>query len=57
MAFVLNSEVNALLEKEGTEVLPVIFLDGKIYIKGRYLNHDERPAFFRAALGKTEEAA
>jgi hypothetical protein len=57
MAFVLNSAVNALLEKEGTEVLPIIFLDGEIYIKGRYLNHDERPAFFRAALGKAEEAA
>jgi hypothetical protein len=48
--------VKALLEKEGTTVLPVIFIDGEVYMKGRYPNHDERPVFFRAALGIPEEA-
>jgi hypothetical protein len=46
--------VKTLLEKEGTSVLPLIFIDGEVYMKGRYPNHDERPAFFRAALGQEE---
>ena len=55
MAFVQNPSVKALLDKEGTEVLPLIFLDGEIHLKGRYPTREERPAFFRAALGKDEE--
>jgi hypothetical protein len=39
------------------EVLPLIYLDGEVYMKGRYPNHDERPAFFRAAMGVGKEAA
>ncbi|WP_395745471.1 arsenite efflux transporter metallochaperone ArsD [Prosthecobacter sp.] len=58
MAFAQNPAVKEALQKEGTAVLPLIFLDGEIYMKGRYPNHDERPAFFRAALGiKEKEAA
>jgi hypothetical protein len=57
MAFAQNPVVKTFLEKEGTTVLPLIFLDGEVYMKGRYPNHDERPAFFRAALGVQEEAA
>ena len=57
MAFVQNPAVKALLEKEGAEVLPLIFLDGEVQIKGRYPTRDERPDFFRAALGDTKEAA
>jgi hypothetical protein len=57
MAFAQNPVVKTFLEKEGTTVLPLIFLDGEVYMKGRYPNHDERPAFFRAALGIQEEAA
>lgn len=56
MAFAKNAAVKALLEKEGTTALPVIFIDGEVYLKGRYPNHDERPVFFRAALGIQEEA-
>lgn len=56
MAFAKNAAVKVLLEKEGTTVLPVIFIDGAVYMKGRYPNHDERPVFFRAALGIPEEA-
>ena len=57
MAFAKNPAVKALLEKEGTTVLPLIFLDGEVYLKGRYPNHDERPVFFRAALGQEELAS
>jgi sulfur carrier protein ThiS len=56
MAFAKNAAVKALLEKEGTTVLPVIFIDGEVYLKGRYPNHDERPVFFRTVLGIEEEA-
>lgn len=56
MAFAKNAAVKALLEKEGATVLPVIFIDGEVYMKGRYPNHDERPVFFRTALGIPEEA-
>jgi len=55
MAFAQNPAIKSLLEKEGAEVLPVIFFDGEVRLKGRYPTKEERPAFFRAALGKTEE--
>jgi len=55
MAFVKNESVKALLDKEGSEVLPLIFLDGQIFLKGRYPTPVERPAFLRAALGQTEK--
>lgn len=57
MAFVQNAMVKALLEKEGAHVLPLIFLEGEVYLKGRYPTREERPAFFRAALGMEMEVA
>ena len=57
MAFAQNAAVKDALQKEGVEVLPLIYLDGEVYMKGRYPNHDERPAFFRAAMGVSEELA
>ncbi|MEP6672185.1 MAG: arsenite efflux transporter metallochaperone ArsD [Chthoniobacter sp.] len=57
MAFVQNPAVKALLEAEKTEALPLIFLDGELRLKGRYPTAEERPAFFRAALGKDEAVA
>ena len=57
MAFAENARVKALLDKEGTEVLPLIFLDGEVYLKGRYPTAEERPVFFRAALGQIEKVA
>jgi hypothetical protein len=48
--------VKALLDKEGVEVLPVIFWDGEVHLKGRYPTKDERPHWFRVALGKEEAA-
>lgn len=55
LAFVTNAAVRTALEKEGVGVLPLIFLNGEVYLKGRYPSHDERPVFFRAALGVKEE--
>ena len=52
MAFVQNPEVKALLDKEGVEVLPLIFVDGQLRLKGRYLTDVER-----AALGESAEVA
>eukprot|EP01031_Cornospumella_fuschlensis_P013680 gene13680-16723_t len=36
MAFVENTSVKALLELNGAGVLPVILLDGVVYLQGRY---------------------
>lgn len=57
MAFVENPLVKALLENEGAEVLPVILWDGEVRLKGRYPTKDERPVWFRVALGKEEVAS
>lgn len=55
LAFVQNETVKGLLEKDGADVLPIIFLDEEIRFKGRYPNQDERPTFIRAALGNMGE--
>ena len=55
IAFAQNVAVKALLEKEGPDALPLIFLRGELRLKGRYPTADERPDFFRAALGEPEE--
>ncbi|RBQ32683.1 arsenical resistance operon transcriptional repressor ArsD [Arcobacter sp. FW59] len=34
--YVINSEVSQLLNKEGVEVLPLIFLDNELLFKGDY---------------------
>jgi Arsenical resistance operon protein ArsD len=41
LEFVLNRTVKALLETEGNEALPVIFVDGTIQMKGRYPDEAE----------------
>jgi hypothetical protein len=55
MAFVQNPTVKNLLDKESTEALPLILLDGEVYLKGRYLTDAERVTFSRAALGEGAE--
>lgn len=52
MAFVQNPAVKALLDQEGTEVLPLIFVDGQLQLKGRYLTDGERQNLTRFALGE-----
>jgi hypothetical protein len=57
LAFVQNPTVKALLDKEGMDVLPLIFWDGDVHLKGRYPTKDERPGWFLAAVGKGEVAS
>lgn len=57
LAFAQNPTVKALLEKEGAEVLPIIFWDGEVHLKGRYPTKDERPGWFRAAFDQAETAS
>jgi hypothetical protein len=54
MAFVQNAAVKALLATGGTGVLPLIFMNGRVYLQGRYPTHDERPEFIRTVLGSEE---
>ena len=42
MAFVQNKEVNALLQSDGIEVLPLIFIDGALVLKGSYPDAEQR---------------
>lgn len=53
IAFAQNPAVKELLEKEGIEVLPLIFWDGELRMKGRYPTQDERPEWIRAASEKS----
>jgi hypothetical protein len=55
MAFVQNPTVKALLDTGNTAALPLILLDGAVYLKGRYLTDAERVTFSRAALGESAE--
>jgi len=55
MAFVQNPAVKALLEQEGVDVLPLLFVDGAVHLKGRYLTDPEREALSRAAPGERAE--
>ena len=57
MAFAQNPSVKAMLEKEGPEALPFIFIEGELRLKGRYPTAAERPAFFRAALDEDKKVA
>ena len=57
MAFVQNAEVKALLDKEGVEVLPLIFVDGQVRVKGRYLTDTERETLSSATLGESAEVS
>jgi hypothetical protein len=57
MAFVQNPAVKALLDKEGVAALPLIFVDGEMHLKGRYLTDEEREAFSRSALSETTGAS
>ncbi len=52
MAFIQNPAVKTLLDKEGVAVLPLLFVDSEMRLKGRYLTDDERQALSRDALGE-----
>ncbi len=42
IAFVENEVVRHLIEQEGVEVLPLVFVDGELKLKGRYPDEAER---------------
>jgi len=44
IAFARNQEVRRILETEGVEALPLIFLDGKLELQGHYPDAEERAA-------------
>ena len=52
MAFVQNPAVKALLDTEGMNVLPLVFVDDAVRFKGRYPTDGEREMLSRAALGE-----
>ncbi len=53
VAFAQNPVVRALLEKEGTETLPLIYVDGELELKGRYPEQTERAAWMKRARETT----
>ncbi|MFN5960630.1 MAG: arsenite efflux transporter metallochaperone ArsD [Verrucomicrobiota bacterium] len=54
LAFAQHEGVKAVLTADGTSALPLIYVDGTEWLRGRYPGREERPAFFRAALGLSE---
>lgn len=51
LAFARHEAVK-LIAEEGAGVLPVIFLDGAVYLKGRYPTAEERPGLYVAATSE-----
>jgi hypothetical protein len=39
------------------DALPLIFVDGQMHLKGRYLTDTERETLFRTAFGESAEVA
>lgn len=58
MAFVNNAVAKAYLERSGAEGLPLILLDGKIALAGRYPNRAELAQFagITSQTGDTSES-
>jgi hypothetical protein len=53
LAFVQNPAVKALLDKEGTDALPAIFIDGELALKGTYPDTEQRSALMARARAET----
>ncbi len=53
LAFVQNPTVKALLDKDGTDALPAIFIDGELALKGAYPELEQRAAW----MGRARENA
>lgn len=49
LAFVRNPAVKALLDQEGTDALPAIFIDGELALKGAYPDTQQRAAWMGRA--------
>ncbi|MCC5788155.1 MAG: arsenite efflux transporter metallochaperone ArsD [Opitutales bacterium] len=52
MAFVQNADVRAILDQEGTEALPLFFVDGECVCQGHYPDAGERAQLIKRAGGK-----
>ncbi|MSU33132.1 MAG: arsenite efflux transporter metallochaperone ArsD [Pedosphaera sp.] len=57
MAFVQHPLVKALLDVDGVEVLPVVLVDGAVYLKGRYPTAAENEALLKSASAGADEGA
>lgn len=53
LPFVQNPAVKALLDKDGTDALPAIFIDGQLALKGSYPDSEQRVAWMRQAQAAT----
>ena len=53
LAFVRNPAVKALLDQEGTDALPAIFIDGEVVLKGAYPDTEQRAAWMARARSTT----
>lgn len=49
LAFVQNAAVKALLDQNGVEALPAIFIDGELTLKGAYPDSDQYAAWMARA--------
>ena len=57
MAFVQNAAVKTLLDNEGVAVLPLLFVDGEVHLKGRYPTDAERETLARASVSERAEVS
>ena len=53
LAFVQNPAVKALLDQNGTDALPAIFIDGELALKGAYPGTEQRAAWMGQARAGT----
>jgi hypothetical protein len=53
LAFVKNPAVKALLDRGGVEVLPAIFIDGELALKGAYPDSEQYTAWMNRARSPT----
>lgn len=51
IAFAQHAEVKALLQSEGVEILPLVFVDGALVLKGSYPNEEMRGRWLALARG------
>jgi hypothetical protein len=49
IAFAQHAEVKALLQGEGIEVLPLVFVDGELVLKGEYPTEEMRAQWLALA--------
>lgn len=54
MAFVMNPKVKALLDSGGVAVLPLVYIDDELVLKGSYPESEQCARWMQAALGSTQ---